>query len=306
MPENLERTELRDSASGFIAYVPVGSIEKGKHLASTGGGGKTTQCSICHGADLKGLGPVPALAGRSPSYIVRQLFDFKHGARAGISSALMKPTVDKLTIEDMVALAAFAFGAPGDRGLLCKYDSNTINGGDNLVVFRNGTWFINFAADGATVNLSFNYGSPTDQPLCGTFGAGGFGSLGLFRNGLWFVASNNPVFSFGQSGDVAVYIGTKGSGNLTNRQNVIYGVYRAGTWLLDETGSGAPTTTVNFGGLSQDVPLLIPNWNGLGQYSLAIYRDGTWFIQATPGSPSSVVTVQFGAIGDIPLVRGAH
>jgi len=40
MPENLERTELRDSASGFIAYVPVGSIEKGKHLATTGGGGK--------------------------------------------------------------------------------------------------------------------------------------------------------------------------------------------------------------------------------------------------------------------------
>ena len=107
-----------------------------------------------------------------------------------------------------------------------------------------------------------------------------FGDLALFRNGLWFVASNNPTFSFGQSGDVAVHIGAKGFGNLTNRQNVIYGVYRAGTWLLDETGSGAPTTTVNFGGLSQDVPLLIPNWNGnLGQYSLAIYRDGTWFIR---------------------------
>ena len=107
MPENLERTELRDSASGFIAYVPVGSIEKGKKLATTGGGGKTTQCSICHGADLKGLGPVPALAGRSPSYIVRQLYDMQHGTRNGQWAELMKGVVAHLTEEDLVALAAY-------------------------------------------------------------------------------------------------------------------------------------------------------------------------------------------------------
>jgi cytochrome c553 len=106
MPENLERTELRDSASGFIAYVPVGSIEKGKQLATTGGG-KTTQCSICHGVDLKGLGPVPALAGRSPSYIVRQLYDMQHGARNGQWTELMKGVVAHLTEEDLVALAAY-------------------------------------------------------------------------------------------------------------------------------------------------------------------------------------------------------
>ena len=107
MPENLERTELRDSASGFVAYVPVGSIEKGRQLATTGGGGKTTQCSICHGADLKGLGPVPALAGRSPSYIVRQLYDMQHGARNGQWTELRKGVVAHLTEEDLVALAAY-------------------------------------------------------------------------------------------------------------------------------------------------------------------------------------------------------
>jgi len=47
------------------------------------------------------------IAGRSPSYIVRQLYDFKLGARAGIGSALMKPTVERLTMEDMVSLAAY-------------------------------------------------------------------------------------------------------------------------------------------------------------------------------------------------------
>jgi cytochrome c553 len=66
------------------------------------------QCSTCHGPDLKGIGPIPGIAGRSPTYIVRQLYDFKHGARAGIGSALMKDSVDKLALEDMIDLAAYA------------------------------------------------------------------------------------------------------------------------------------------------------------------------------------------------------
>ena len=107
-PENHERTELRDAASGFIAYVPTGSIAKGESLVKTGGLGKTTQCAICHGADLKGVGDVPPLAGRSPSYIVRQLVDIQDGSRTGDSVAPMKPIVAKLSLTDMVDLAAYA------------------------------------------------------------------------------------------------------------------------------------------------------------------------------------------------------
>jgi cytochrome c553 len=106
IPEDLSRTELRDPKSGFIAYAPIGSIKRGKSLASTGGG-KTIQCSICHGPDLKGLGLVPALAGRSPSYVVRQLYDIKNGARAGVGTQLMKDVVAKLTLDDMIAIAAY-------------------------------------------------------------------------------------------------------------------------------------------------------------------------------------------------------
>jgi cytochrome c553 len=107
VPEDLEHFESRDARSRFIAYVPVGSVAKGRALA-TGGGGRTVQCGICHGPALKGLGPIPGIAGRSPSYLVRQLYDIKHGARAGIGSALMKQVVDRLTVEDMVSLAAYA------------------------------------------------------------------------------------------------------------------------------------------------------------------------------------------------------
>jgi cytochrome c553 len=107
-PDDTERTEtLRDPHSGFTAYVPTGSLKKGESLVMSGGGGKTTQCGVCHGADLKGLGPVPGIAGRSPSYTVRQLYDMQQGTRKGVWSDLMKPVVAKLTNEDMLAIAAY-------------------------------------------------------------------------------------------------------------------------------------------------------------------------------------------------------
>jgi cytochrome c553 len=104
----VETPEDHDSMSGFVAYVPVGSIKKGEDLVTKGGAGKTLRCSICHGEGLKGLGEVPFLAGRSPSYIVRQINDFKTGNRQGVWSPLMKEAVAKLTTEDMVAIAAYA------------------------------------------------------------------------------------------------------------------------------------------------------------------------------------------------------
>ena len=70
-------------------------------------GGKTVACTTCHGADLKGLGPVPPLAGRSPSYTIRQMYDLQQGVRKGPWSALMKGAVEKLTVDDMIAIAAY-------------------------------------------------------------------------------------------------------------------------------------------------------------------------------------------------------
>jgi cytochrome c553 len=101
-PENAERTEvLRDPHSGFIAYAPIGSLEKGAALARKG------ECGVCHGADLKGLGPVPGIAGRSPSYLARQLYDMQTGARHGEWADLMKPVVASLTNDDLVNLSAY-------------------------------------------------------------------------------------------------------------------------------------------------------------------------------------------------------
>jgi len=112
-PEHTEHFEiLRDPRDGFVAYVPVGSIRKGEALVRTGGNGRTTACGVCHGADLQGLGPVPPIAGRSPSYIARQMYDMQQGARRGVWADLMKPVVQKLTSEDLVNIAAYTASRP--------------------------------------------------------------------------------------------------------------------------------------------------------------------------------------------------
>jgi cytochrome c553 len=122
MPENEEQAETyRNPHSGFVAYVPRGSINKGKDLVTTGGTrivgnetiwGKTQPCVTCHGPDLMGVADLPPIAGRSPSYIVRQLWDLQQGTRNSEPAKLMKRIVEKLTPEDMIAIAAYVSSRP--------------------------------------------------------------------------------------------------------------------------------------------------------------------------------------------------
>jgi cytochrome c553 len=106
LPVDKEQVELRSPHASFVSYVPVGSLAKGEALVTTGGG-KTLPCAICHGPDLKGLGDVPNIAGRSPGNIARQIYYFQTGDRGGASAALMKGVVEKLTGDDVIAIAAY-------------------------------------------------------------------------------------------------------------------------------------------------------------------------------------------------------
>jgi cytochrome c553 len=108
VPQDEEGAKARNPRTGFLAYVPPGSLAKGEALATTGGGGKTVACAICHGEGLKGLGEVPPLANRDPMYLVRQLTDIKSGNRTGAWIVLMQQVVAKLDQNDIIALAAYA------------------------------------------------------------------------------------------------------------------------------------------------------------------------------------------------------
>lgn len=125
VPTDVEVNQvLRSSRGTWIAYVPVGAIARGKNLVTTGGSsivnnqivlGRATACTTCHGADLRGMAPdIPPLAGRSPSYLAREIFDIQQGTRAGSYPLLplMKKAVEKLTAEDVIDITAYLASLP--------------------------------------------------------------------------------------------------------------------------------------------------------------------------------------------------
>lgn len=106
VPENEEQSELlRNPRSGFIAYVPVGAVAKGKTIATTVS--RASACVTCHGADLLGIENIPPIAGRSASYIVRQMWDIQQGTRYGAFVPAMKTAIADLTPQDLVNVAAY-------------------------------------------------------------------------------------------------------------------------------------------------------------------------------------------------------
>ena len=107
-PPDFERHELHDDAMTYLAYVPPGSIKRGRSIARTGTNGVATACITCHGPTLAGVGPIPPLAGRYPTYIVRQLVAFKTGARSTPASQPMQVVAGGLSVDDMIAVAAYA------------------------------------------------------------------------------------------------------------------------------------------------------------------------------------------------------
>jgi cytochrome c553 len=106
VPDKLDDFISRDSHTTFTAYVPKGSIAKGRKLAQSNN--RNIACSNCHGKNLSGNNNIPALAGRSPSYMVRQVYDFKLGFRKSSVSQLMQLAVQDLTEDDIIAIAAYA------------------------------------------------------------------------------------------------------------------------------------------------------------------------------------------------------
>ena len=103
-----ERHETRDDTMLYIAYVPRGSLVRGRSIALIGTAGQAVACIGCHGERLQGTDTIPRVAGRSPSYLLRQLLAFQTGARAGATGQPMLPVVARLRLADMIDVVAYA------------------------------------------------------------------------------------------------------------------------------------------------------------------------------------------------------
>ncbi|UJS26598.1 cytochrome c4 [Thiothrix winogradskyi] len=79
------------------AWAEGGNAEAGKTKSAT--------CAACHGADGNSVNPEwPKLAGQHPSYLLKQLMNFKNDERVNPS---MSPMAKPLSDQDMADLAAY-------------------------------------------------------------------------------------------------------------------------------------------------------------------------------------------------------
>jgi cytochrome c553 len=109
-PEAL-RDARRDDELRYNAYVPEGSIARGRVIA-VGQVPGDTSCVSCHGQDLRGVSIFPPIAGRSASYLLRQLYAFRNGTRRSDEAEVMARVVAPLSAQDFIAVAAYAASLP--------------------------------------------------------------------------------------------------------------------------------------------------------------------------------------------------
>jgi cytochrome c553 len=112
VPNDQTLYDWGDERTGFTAYVPPGSIARGEVIGAQGKG-SVAACESCHGTKLTGetmpgIGIAPPLAGRSPTYIVKELILFRRGRRTDRAALPMRAEASQLTVPEMVAVAAYA------------------------------------------------------------------------------------------------------------------------------------------------------------------------------------------------------
>ncbi|MBI5129494.1 MAG: c-type cytochrome [Rhodopseudomonas palustris] len=112
MPDDEDGFVNRDTRVTFTAHVPRGSVARGERLVAGHDAERVPACAGCHGDDLRGTDEIPPIAGRSPSMIVRQLYEFKTGLRHGAMAEPMKANTSRMTVADMTAIAAYLATLP--------------------------------------------------------------------------------------------------------------------------------------------------------------------------------------------------
>lgn len=95
-----------------LGGAPQDLVSEGKKVFAEGApDAKVPACATCHGADAKGNGPFPRLAGQLYDYVVAKLtnWDRERGQVRGQpdTSAIMQPIAHSLTQPEIKAVAAY-------------------------------------------------------------------------------------------------------------------------------------------------------------------------------------------------------
>lgn len=97
----MKKTVIAVLSAAFVGLLPTLALAQGDAAA---GQTKSALCATCHGADGNSqLAINPKLAGQNASYLVKQLQDFKSGARTGATMAAMVLSLSDQDMEDIAA-----------------------------------------------------------------------------------------------------------------------------------------------------------------------------------------------------------
>ena len=80
------------------------------------------QCSMCHGAQGASEADAPNLAGQYPEVVIKQLLDYKHGARSG---SFMQTLARNLSDRDIEDIARYYDSLPKARTAPARYDETS-------------------------------------------------------------------------------------------------------------------------------------------------------------------------------------
>jgi hypothetical protein len=193
------------------------------------------------------------------------------------------------------------WGTSGDVPVPGNYNGN---GGTDLAVYRNGTWYIKYLPQLTT--YTYALGLWNDIPVPSDFGGTYINTdLGVWRpsNGQWFVRelfSNRTLlsgFTHGQFGDVPV------PANYDGAFGAELAVFRPSnsTWYIRNV-SGTYVRTIAFG-TAGDIPAPM-DFNGDGRSDLCVFRptNGYWYCRQVDGTLTS--NFSWGTYTDI--VAGSH
>ena len=169
----------------------LGAIAFASNVAATGnaaaGQKKATACAACHGADGNSASSqFPKLAGQNAGYIVKQLQDFKSGAR---NNPIMSGMAAGLSDQDMQNLAAWFSSQKVKTG---EADPGLVKAGETL--YRGGDKSAQIPACAACHGPDGSGNGPMLVPaLAGQHAAYVISQLQAFANGSRTNEMMNPI-----------------------------------------------------------------------------------------------------------------
>jgi hypothetical protein len=195
------------------------------------------------------------------------------------------------------------FHEDGSRKLPLKIKARPATVG----VYRpsNATFYLtksNYVSLGNFADAVISYGIPGDLPITGDWDGDGIDTVGVYRNGVFYLRNSNTsgladlVVPFGVPGDVPIAGDWDGDGIDT------VGVYRNGVFFLRNCDSAGPADLAFAYGAPGDIPIA-GDWTGKGSDSVGVYRpsESRFYLKSTNASGyADLVDLLWG--GDHPLV----